>query len=78
MARLSRWDRWQALDDALNSVDAAIEVMRESEEDDDISDQLDDVMLAIHNRRDKVYSDIEAHDNAERDRERRDAYVGVI
>lgn len=78
MARLSRWDRWQALDDALNSVDAAIAVMRESEEDDDISDQLDDVMLAIHNRRKQVYTDIEMHDNAEREFERAGAYVGVI
>ena len=78
MARLTQWERWQALDDALGSVNAAIEVMRESEEDDDISDMLDDVSLALHYRRKQVYDKIEACDNAEREQERRDACVGVI
>lgn len=78
MARLTWWERWQALDDALGSVNAAIEVMRESEADDDISDMLDDVSLALHSRRKQVYDKIEARDNAERENEQHGAYVGVI
>lgn len=78
MARLSGWDRYQALDDVLSSIDAAIEDMRESEADDDISDMLDEIQIVLIHRKQEVYSDIEADDNAEREQERRDAYVGVI
>lgn len=75
---LTRWDRLQVLDDALGSVHAAIEAMRESEEDDDISDMLDDVDLTLTSRRKSVYTDIQAHDDAEREAECYGMYVGVI
>lgn len=75
---MTRWDRLQALDDALISVHGAIEALRESEDDDDISDMLDDIDLTLTGRRKSVYTDIQAHDDAEREMEYANAHVGVI
>lgn len=75
---MTRYDRLTALDDALGSVHAAIESLRESEDDDDLSDLLDDIDLAITRRRRKVRDDIEAHDNAERELECAGMYAEVL
>lgn len=75
---MTNWERIEVLDDALTNVQDAIAAMRESELDDDISDMLDDVEMALTRRRKTVYSDIEAHDDAEREQEYRDAFVGVL
>lgn len=79
MARLPRWDRFTALDDALASVTAAREALRHGDDrDDDIFAALEEAEVLLTHRRREVRDDIEAHDNAERERERADAYVGVI
>lgn len=83
MARLPRWDplwdRFTALDDALSSVGAALEALQHGDDlDDDILDALDEVEVLLTHRRKEAHDDIEAHDNAERERERAGAWVGVI
>ena len=45
---------------------------------DSVFTRLNAININDHNRRKQVETDIEMHDNAERDQERRDAYVGVI
>lgn len=78
MGNLSKYDRLTLLDDAWGAVSDIIRDLSESELDDDILDILDVAEMALNSRRREVRSDIEAHDNAERERERRDAFVGVL
>jgi len=79
MARLPRWDRFTALDDALASVTAAREALRHGDDrDDDILAALEEAEALLTHRRKEAHDDIEAHDNAERERERAGAWVGVI
>lgn len=72
------YDRLEVLEDAIGSIESAIETMRPSEMDDDISDMLDDLSIVLRHRKEEVRSDIEARENAEREQEIRDYYKEVI
>lgn len=72
------YDRLEMLEDAIGSIESAIETMRPSEMDDDISDMLDDLSIVLRHRKEEVRSDIEARENAEREQEIRDYYKEVI
>ena len=72
------YDRLEVLEDAIGSIESAIETMRPSEMDDDISDMLDDLSIVLRHRKEEVRIDIEARENAEREQEIRDYYKEVI
>lgn len=72
------YDRLEVLEDAIGSIESAIETMRPSEMDDDISDMLDDLSIVLRHRKEEVRSVIEARENAEREQEIRDYYKEVI
>lgn len=72
------YDRLEVLEDAIGSIESAIETMRPSEMDDDISDMLDDLSIVLRHRKEEVRSDIEAREKTEREQEIRDYYKEVI